>query len=343
MAKKIESLSGRIKLASLDQLDSGRYKYISLDQVEPNLGAPIRTEGAVLVSDLDGTRRFTSELILEKLSFYPGLDSADSADLFALVVKGNPFDSSIDQIGIRRLSAETFEDDTLNTVTNRGNQTDNPISVGDLTADSGFFNGGLTVSGGLRVQNTTIDSSLSVTGTLFLKNLEDQKTNLILYVDPVTGQIYASNPEGGADSALGSITATRIEVSLATGDVEYYPTLVNQIDAIDSVEADNLLSYNPARSRLSVNNLRLKNLPDFGPTERTFLLIDSDNDIGTRTFGELSLLDSETDTLDTVTSRGDSTNNNITVGDVKFQGALFDNQQRRLIIYDSAGDVLWGA
>lgn len=342
MAKKIESLSGKVRLAQQGRLDPGRYKYISLDQVEPNLGAPIRSDNSILVSDIDGTRKFVTKISLEKLSFYPGLDSADSDHLFALVIKGNPFDSSTDEVGVRRLSADAFEDDTLNTVTNRGNQTDNPISVGNLTADSGYFNGGLTVSGGLIVNQVSIDSSLSLVGTLFLKDLKDQKTNLILYVDPVTGEVYASSPEGAGDSALGSLTADEIRLDPATGDVEYYATLVTVLSGNDSVRTAQDMTFNPVRSRLTLNNLRLNNLPSFGDTERTFLLINDDNDIGVRTFGELSLLDSEQDTLDTVTSRGDSTDNDIAVGGLKVRGPLTDGSDRQLVILDSAGEILWG-
>lgn len=69
-----------------------------------------------------------------------------------------------------------------------------------------------------------------------------------------------------------------------------------------------------------------------------------------------SLLDDfvEQDTLQTVTSRGATTTENVTVaaltsdsatvnGDLKFTLGLFDNNDRRLIIYDSADNVLWGS
>lgn len=69
-----------------------------------------------------------------------------------------------------------------------------------------------------------------------------------------------------------------------------------------------------------------------------------------------SLLDEveEFDTLQTVTSRGNVTTESITVailnsdsatvsGDLKFTQGIFDNNDRRLIIYDSADNVLWGS
>lgn len=62
----------------------------------------------------------------------------------------------------------------------------------------------------------------------------------------------------------------------------------------------------------------------------------------------------EQDTLQTVTSRGAITTENVTVaalnsdsatvsGDLKFTQGIFDNNDRRLIIYDSADNVLWGS
>lgn len=69
-----------------------------------------------------------------------------------------------------------------------------------------------------------------------------------------------------------------------------------------------------------------------------------------------SILDSvvEVDTLQSVTARGNITTNSITIGtlasdsatitgDLKFTQQLLDNSDRRLIIYDSTGAVLWGS
>ena len=79
MAKRIEHVSGRVKVRDPSQLDSDRFLYITLDQAEANFGRP-DSDGAVVTSLVDGTRVLTDELALGGLAFKPGsLDSADSA------------------------------------------------------------------------------------------------------------------------------------------------------------------------------------------------------------------------------------------------------------------------
>lgn len=160
MAKQIEHISGKVKLRSQSQLDSDRFTYLSLDQAEPNLGRP-DSNGALVVSNVDGTRSFTTDPRLSGLSFKAGaLDSADSSSLYALFIKGSPLDASDDSIGYRRISETFFEADTLDTVVSRGNVTDKPVQVGALTTDSaGIINGTLTVN-----DTTTLNAQLTVNG-----------------------------------------------------------------------------------------------------------------------------------------------------------------------------------
>ena len=122
---------------------------------------------------------------------------------------------------------------------------------------------------------------------------------------------------------------------------------------IDSINTDIQFTYNPGLDRISVGRLELNQLDSQEGVTRFLVLNDSDQ-VRFRNLGGLSLLDSETDTLQTVTRRGDSTDQPITVkklttvdsasigGDLQFQGALRDEQGFRLVIYDSAGLVLWG-
>jgi len=87
---------------------------------------------------------------------------------------------------------------------------------------------------------------------------------------------------------------------------------------------------------------------------------DSAGVVGFKNINDLiSIQDSEQDTLNTVTTRGNTTANAITVGDLtaditnldsttvagdlKFTKRLKDNSNRALLIYDSTGAVLWGA
>jgi len=418
MAKQIEHISGKVKLRSQSQLDSDRFTYLSLDQAEPNFGRP-DSDGALVVSNVDGTRRFTTDPRLSGLSFKNGsLDSADASSLYALFIKGDPLDGGDDSIGYRRLDDGIFDADTLDTVATRGNVTDRPIQVAALTVDSSgiingtlvvndkltvndeaFISGRLIVNGDFQVNGTTttvnsttlsvndknivladsapnaaaadsagitiaganakfyykalpdawlmnkeliIESDLTVEGKLFIGNVQSNKTNLALYIDELTGEVYSSPIE--ADSAFGQII-----VETTDSNAEFFPAFVGTLSGVDSANVDSSFSYNPALNRLTFGKLRLTQL-DSAPFENFFLTIDSNNVIG---FREI-VADSEQDTLHTVTTRGDSTDNAITVkkltttdsvsvgSDLQFSGQFLDGSGRRLVIYDSAGGVLWG-
>jgi len=418
MAKQIEHISGKVKLRSQSQLDSDRFTYLSLDQAEPNFGRP-DSDGALVVSNVDGTRRFTTDPRLSGLSFKNGsLDSADASSLYALFIKGDPLDGGDDSIGYRRLDDGIFDADTLDTVATRGNVTDRPIQVAALTVDSSgiingtlvvndkltvndeaFISGRLIVNGDFQVNGTTttvnsttlsvndknivladsapnaaaadsagitiaganakfyykalpdawlmnkeliIESDLTVEGKLFIGNVQSNKTNLALYIDELTGEVFSSPIE--ADSAFGQII-----VETTDSNAEFFPAFVGTLSGVDSANVDSSFSYNPALNRLTFGKLRLTQL-DSAPFENFFLTIDSNNVIG---FREI-VADSEQDTLHTVTTRGDSTDNAITVkkltttdsvsvgSDLQFSGQFLDVSGRRLVIYDSAGGVLWG-
>ena len=408
MAKRIEHVSGRVKVRDPSQLDSDRFLYITLDQAEANFGRP-DSDGAVVTSLVDGTRVLTDELALGGLAFKPGsLDSADSASLYALFVKGDPFDGTLDSVAVKKLSEAFFEEDTLDTVTARGNTTTNAIDVGRVIADSAFISGRLIVGGDLQVNGTTttinstelsindknivladsalsaaaadsagitvaganaqiyykaasdtwnlnkatvFDSTVEINNTLILKNVENRQTTLVLYLDEITGEVVAGDPSG--DSAEGAIASKQIQVVNVNDSNEYHPLFVRDYVGIDSINTDIQFTYNPGLDRIRVGRLELNQLDSQEGVTRFLVLNDSDQ-VRFRNLGGLSLLDSETDTLQTVTRRGDSTDQPITVqklttvdsasigGDLQFQGALRDEQGFRLVIYDSAGLVLWG-
>jgi len=408
MAKRIEHVSGRVKLRDPSQLDSDRFIYITLDQAEANFGRP-DSDRLLVISNVDGTRLFTDEIALGGLAFKPGsLDSADSASLYALFVKGDPFDGTVDSVAVKKLSEAFFEEDTLDTVTTRGNTTTNTIDVGRVIADSAFISGRLIVGGDLQVNGTTttinstelsindknivladsalsaaaadsagitvaganaqiyykaasdtwnlnkatiFDSTVEINNTLTLNNVERRQTTLVLYLDEITGEVVAGDPSG--DSAEGAIASKQIQVVNVNDSNEYHPLFVRDYIGIDSINTDIQFTYNPGLDRISVGRLELNQLDSQEGVTRFLVLNDSDQ-VRFRNLGGLSLLDSETDTLQTVTRRGDSTDQPITVkklttvdsasigGDLQFQGALRDEQGFRLVIYDSAGLVLWG-
>ena len=156
MVRRVSSLSGRVPARPNNLLDPNRYRLIDLSQVEPNPGNP-PFDGAVYVSNADGTRSWTSNLTLNSLAFNTGnLDSVLSTDLYVLAIKGDPFDAINDSIGVRRIDlSEIVETDTLATVTSRGNTTINDISIGKLEADSAIFYYDVTIEGDLVVNGTT--------------------------------------------------------------------------------------------------------------------------------------------------------------------------------------------
>jgi len=412
MAKRIEHISGRVKLRSSSDLDSSRYTYLSLDQAEPNLGAP-DSAGSLVISALDGTRSFTTAPTLSGLSFQvDGLDSADTSSQYALFIKGSPLDGTIDSVGYRRLDGSLFEVDTLDTVTGRGSVTSNSIQIGTLVADSASFSGDLVVSGqgsfdgdvvvsgnltingtetilnsttltvndknivladsapnaaaadsaGITIaganaqffyksgtdtwnlnKKTVFDSDIDVGNKLFIGNVDSRSTTLSLFIDESTGEVVAS-----ASPALVADTVTVVDTTL---DQEHHLLFTLSSSGADSVNTDLNLTYNAGLNRLTLGQLILNDLSS-QPTETTILSIDSNNVIGFREIA--SILGQEVDTLDTVTTRGDSTDNAIIVkkitttdsayvgSDLQFGGQFLDASGRRLVIYDSAGAILWG-
>jgi len=412
MAKRIEHISGRVKLRSSSDLDSSRYTYLSLDQAEPNLGAP-DSAGSLVISALDGTRSFTTAPTLSGLSFQVGgLDSADTSSLYSLFIKGSPLDGTIDSVGYRRLDGSLFEVDTLDTVTGRGSVTSNSIQIGTLVADSASFSGDLVVSGqgsfagdvvvsgnltingtetilnsttltvndknivladsapnaaaadsgGITIaganaqffyksgtdtwnlnKKTVFDSDIDVGNKLFIGNVDSRSTTLSLFIDESTGEVVAS-----ASPALVADTVTVVDTTL---DQEHHLLFTLSSSGADSVNTDLNLTYNAGLNRLTLGQLILNDLSS-QPTETTILSIDDNNVIGFREIA--SILGQEVDTLDTVTTRGDSTDNAIIVKkitttdsayvgtDLQFGGQFLDASGRRLVIYDSAGAILWG-
>ena len=400
MAKRIQHVSGRVKLRSSSDLDSSRYTYLSLDQAEPNLGAP-DSAGSLVISALDGTRSFTTAPTLSGLSFQvDGLDSADTSSQYALFIKGSPLDGTIDSVGYRRLDGSLFEVDTLDTVTGRGNTTSNSLQIGSLVADSASFSGDLVVSGNLTIngtetilnsttltiddknivladnapnaaaadsagitiaganaqffyksgtdtwnlnKKTVFDSDIDVGNKLFIGNVDSRSTTLSLFIDESTGEVVAS-----ASPALVADTVTVVDTNLAQ---EHHLLFTLSSSGADSVNTDLNLTYNAGLNRLTLGQLILNDLSS-QPTETTILSIDDNNVIGFREIA--SILGQEVDTLDTVTTRGDSTDNAIIVkkitttdsayvgSDLQFGGQFLDASGRRLVIYDSAGAILWG-
>ena len=84
MAKRLISLSGKVKRLSAEELDADRYQYLSLEQAEPNPGNPA-SDGSLFISDVDGTRGFTTKPSLTGVTFRNntlGETSSNSGEIF---------------------------------------------------------------------------------------------------------------------------------------------------------------------------------------------------------------------------------------------------------------------
>lgn len=334
-----------------------------------------------------------------------------------------------DSVGYRTVTSLAAEEqDTLDTVTNRGNTTLNDITVGKVTADSAVFNNNVLVSGNLTVQGTTttinsteltvvdkniilaknaadafaadsggitleganaqiyykqsndawhFNKDILVLGSLTADSVTVQKTltvNELTTLDSTTinGYLKLNNvpvttasvtglfidgdnnvvQRSIADTIFSGIAST-LTVRSTDSNASFYPVFTKTTGGTDSANVDTGLSYNPSTNRLTFGRLSLTQLNiDSGAP---FLLTLRGDSVGYRPVSSIL----EADTLDTVTDRGNTTTNAITVGDLtanitsldsttvtgnlKFTNQLLDNSNRRLIIYDSAGAVLWGA
>lgn len=166
MATSLTSISGATPTRPYSELDSDRYQFITLDQAEPNPGVPDSNQ-SIFISNIDGTRSWSKDLNLSGLSFKSGiLDQVNSDTNYFLVFKHYPGSQAVngkdDSVG---WSLGTFEEqDTLQTVTARGDSTNIDINLANFTADSAFLRGGLYISGNLTVNGTeTIINSTTLT------------------------------------------------------------------------------------------------------------------------------------------------------------------------------------
>jgi hypothetical protein len=96
-----------------------------------------------------------------------------------------------------------------------------------------------------------------------------------------------------------------------------------------------------------MGNLSLTQIDRDQETDNVLVLSAQDS-VSFRELGNLAYLDSEQDTLQSVTSRGATSTDSVTFAGVTVEGDLeasryFDAQARQLVIYDSVGATLWGA
>ena len=143
MAKRLISLSGKVKRLSAEELDADRYQYLSLEQAEPNPGNPA-SDGSLFISDVDGTRGFTTKPSLTGVTFRNntlGETSSNSGEIFVATYHSNPGDAlsvQDDSVGFLELGTLSLVDATdlgLQEITQVGNTTNQGIEVTGVSND----------------------------------------------------------------------------------------------------------------------------------------------------------------------------------------------------------------
>lgn len=199
------------------------------------------------------------------------------------------------------------------------------------------FETGIDVTGLALFDSSQFDDDVKLTA------VESSVTaNAALFLDPITNVIVSRIIS--TDILDGSLKLTNV---ISTNeDQTFYPTFVSALFGADSARVDSALTYNAFTNRLTIGNLTLTGLASDDSSDLV-LVIKNNDSVAYRTLGDLAYLDSEQDTLETVVRRGNFTSDSVTVGNLTAADTtlarLYDNSQRRLIIYDSAGATLWGA
>lgn len=199
------------------------------------------------------------------------------------------------------------------------------------------FETGIDVTGLALFDSSQFDDDVKLTA------VESSVTaNAALFLDPITNVIVSRIIS--TDILDGSLKLTNVVST--NEDQTFYPTFVSALFGADSARVDSALTYNAFTNRLTIGNLTLTGLESTDSSDLV-LVIKNNDSVAYRTLGDLAYLDSEQDTLESVVARGNFTADSVTVGNLTAADTtlarLYDNSQRRLIIYDSAGATLWGA
>jgi len=279
--------------------------------------------------------------------FYGGL-YADS-----VVIAGNLTVSGTQTI----LNTATLEVDDLNIVIAR-NATNNAEAEGAgitvaganagityaSTDNSWNFNRLTNFETGLAVVGPSLFDSVTIDGEVVINNTDASVTATFgLFLEPTTNRLVTRTIS--TDILDGTIELT--QVVSTDQDLTFYPTFVSVLNGGDSAKVDSALTYNAFSNRLTLGNLSLTQIDRDQETDNVLVLSAQDS-VSFRELGNLAYLDSEQDTLQSVTSRGATSTDSVTFAGVHVEGDLeasryFDASARQLVIYDSVGATLWGA
>ena len=294
MAKRLISLSGKVKRIPASELDADRYQYLSLEQAEPNPGNP-DSDNSLFVSNADGSRKFVREPELGGLSFtnakLPNYDNVVVDGTYALILNNDPNSHDFaDSVGYRQLTAAAFTPPTLQTVTTTENTTDRGIIITnslDPLTGSGLV---ITASDALNVSGTSLfsnDLTISSGSTLFY-NAPPLLDNTILTI--------GDNDSVGQREALFAFVA---------------PTLQNVTDRSIAVDGgDNAVTTDGLKAAFfKMSDAPISRASVDARTALVFTGID--DSIGTRTLRDLAVADS--------TSSAIRVNNNFTANKLYVQ------------------------
>jgi len=212
--------------------------------------------------------------------------------------------------------------------------TDNSWNFNRLTK----FEAGIAVVGPSLFDSATFDNDVVI------NNTDASVTATFgLFLEPTTNRIVRRTIS--TDILDGTVNLT--QVTSTDEDRTFYPTFVSVLNGGDSAKVDSALSYNASSNRLTLGNLSLTQI-DLDQETDNVLVLSSQDSISYRVLGDLAYLDSEQDTLQSVTSRGSTSTDSVTFAGVTVEGDLeasryFDGSARQLVIYDSAGATIWGA
>ena len=212
------------------------------------------------------------------------------------------------------------------------------------TDNSWNFNRLTNFETGIAVVGASLFDSATFDNDVVINNTDASVTGTFgLFLEPTTNRIVRRTIS--TDILDGTVNLT--QVTSTDADLTFYPTFVSVLNGGDSAKVDSALSYNASSNRLTMGNLSLTQIDRDQETDNVLVLSAQDS-VSFRELGNLAYLDSEQDTLQSVTSRGATSTDSVTFAGVTVEGDLeasryFDAQARQLVIYDSVGATLWGA
>lgn len=320
--------------------------------------------GGLSITTVDSDSDTNQVLVLNLATDSVGIRAfGDLADDAGLIADGDDISAG----GLTISQVDSDSDTTILLVLNETTDSVGKRSFQSLATDAGLIAQGDDISaGGLTISQVDSDSDTNV--LLVLNELTDsvgKRTFTDLATEAGLGADTLQTITDRGDSTTANVTVGGLILSRADSDDTTTQLLVKNLltdsvgvrtfaDLTDEAGLGNdTLQSVTDRGDSTDNTLTLKagiitpNLPTNNDTT-TVLVLTADDSVAQRTFASLAA--TEVDDLQDVTDRGDSTTNDILIRDasltadsVRAEVGFFDRLGNALIIYDSAGAILWGA